>query len=274
MNIQTLKLKKLSEAIITMNLLKLYKQYQFVFTELVKRDFKKKYKRSFLGVLWSMLSPLMMLLVLNFVFGTFFARNQEYYTIYLFSGWLIFQFYNDATNGAMNSLMANASIFSKVKVPKYMFLFSRVASSSINFFLTLLIYFAFVIAYGLPITWKFITLLYPIACLFLLILGIGLILSALFVFFRDVQYLYGIFSMALMYATPIFYTVDIIGSDKAWIFSLNPLYYCVTYFRSVVIEGVIPDPLFHGIMLAISLLLFAIGCWMYKKYNYKFLYYV
>ena len=156
-----------------MNLLKLYKQYQFVFTELVKRDFKKKYKRSFLGVLWSMLSPLMMLLVLNFVFGTFFARNQEYYTIYLFSGWLIFQFYNDATNGAMNSLMANASIFSKVKVPKYMFLFSRVASSSINFFLTLLIYFAFVIAYGLPITWKFITLLYPIACLFLLILGIG-----------------------------------------------------------------------------------------------------
>lgn len=257
-----------------MNILRLYQQYQFVFTELVKRDFKKKYKRSFLGVLWSMLSPLLMLLVLNFVFGTFFGRSQQYYTIYLFSGWLIFQFHNDATNGAMNSLMANASIFSKVKVPKYMFLFSRVASSSINFFLTLIIYFAFVIAYGLPITWKFITLLYPIACLFLLILGIGLILSALFVFFRDVQYLYGIFSMALMYATPIFYTTDIIGPEKAWIFYLNPLYYCVTYFRSVVIDGVIPDPLFHGIMLAISLLLFAVGCWMYKKYNYKFLYYV
>lgn len=256
-----------------MNIVKLYQQYKFVFTELVKRDFKKKYKRSVLGVLWSMLAPLFTLLVLNFVFGTFFGRTQDYYTIYLFSGWLIFQYYNDATNGAMNSLMANANIFSKVKVPKYMFLFSRVASSSINFFLTLIIYVVFVIAYGLPITWKFITLLYPIACMFLLILGIGLILSALFVFFRDVQYLYGVFSTALMYATPIFYTTDIMG-DKQWIFYLNPLYYYVTYFRSVVIDGVIPELWFHGAMLGISVLLFAIGCWMYKKYNYKFLYYV
>ena len=98
-----------------MKLFTLYKQYQFVFTELVKRDFKKKYKRSFLGVLWSMLAPLFTLLVLNFVFGHFFGRTQEYYTIYLFSGWLIFQYYNEATNGAMNALMANAGIFSKVK---------------------------------------------------------------------------------------------------------------------------------------------------------------
>ena len=108
-----------------MNLLKLYKQYQFVFTELVKRDFKKKYKRSFLGVLWSMLAPLFTLLVMNFVFSYFFGRTQEYYTIYLFSGWLIFQYYSEATNGAMNSLMANAGIFSKVKVPKYLFLFQQ-----------------------------------------------------------------------------------------------------------------------------------------------------
>ena len=256
-----------------MNLIKLLKQYEFVFVELVKRDFKQKYKRSFLGVLWSMLAPLFTLLVLNFVFGTFFGRGQEYFAIYLFSGWLIFQYYNDATNGAMNSLMANAGIFSKVKVPKYMFLFSRVASSSINFFLTLLLYFAFVIAYGLPITWKFITLLYPIVCMFLLILGVGLILSALFVFFRDIQYLYGVFTTALMYATPIFYTPDILG-DKAWVFNLNPLYYYATYFRSVVIDGVIPGLEFHLIMLGFAVVLFGIGCWMYKKYNYKFLYYV
>lgn len=256
-----------------MKLLYLYQQYKFVFVELVKRDFKKKYKRSVLGVLWSMLAPLFTLLVLNFVFGTFFGRTQEYYTIYLFSGWLIFQYYNEATNGAMNSLMSNASIFSKVKVPKYMFLFSRVASSSINFFLTLIVYFVFVIAYRVPITWKYITLVYPVFCMFILILGIGLILSALFVFFRDIQYLYSVFSMALMYATPIFYTTDILG-DKSWIFYLNPLYYYVTYFRSVVIDGTIPPLTFHVVMLAISISLFAIGCWMYKKYNYKFLYYV
>lgn len=257
-----------------LNLVKLYKRYKFVFAELVKRDFKKKYKRSFLGVLWSMLAPLLTMLVMNFIFGNFFGRTQEYYTIYLFSGWLIYQYYNDATNGAMNSLMSNAYIFSKVKVPKYMFLFSRVASSSINFFLTLVVYFVFVIAYKLPITWKFITLLYPIACMFVFICGIGLILSALFVFFKDIQYLYSVFTLALMYATPIFYTVDILKPGQRWIFYLNPLYYYVTYFRSVVIDGVIPDLWFHGAMLGVSALLFAIGCWMYKKYNYKFLYYV
>ena len=234
---------------------------------------KKKYKRSVLGVLWSMLAPLFTLLVINFVFGHFFGRNQEYYTIYLFSGWLIFQYYNESTNGAMNSLMANAGIFSKVKVPKYLFLFSRIAASSINFFLTLIVYFMFVIAYGLPITWKFITLLYPVICMFVLILGVGLILSALFVFFKDVQYLYGVFLTALMYATPIFYTVDIMG-EKSWFFYLNPLYYYATYFRSVVINSVIPSLEFHAMMIIISTVFFTIGCWMYKKYNYKFLYYV
>lgn len=256
-----------------MNIIKLYKQHKFVFTELVKRDFKKKYKRSVLGMLWSMIAPLFTLLVMNFVFMHIWGRTQEYYMIYLFSGWLVFQYYNEATNGAMNSLMANAGIFSKVKVPKYMFLFSRVASSSINFFLVLIVYLIFVVAYGLPITWKFITLIYPIFCLFLLILGVGLILSALFVFFRDIQYLYGIFTTALMYFTPIFYTVDMMG-DKAMLFYINPLYLYVTYFRDVVIYGTIPSLGFHVYTLVYSLIFFVIGCWMYKKYNYKFLYYV
>lgn len=256
-----------------LNLVNLYKRYKFVFAELVKRDFKKKYKRSYLGVLWSMLAPLFTLLVLNFVFGTFFGRTQEHYTVYLFSGWLMFHYFSEATNGAMNSLVTNANIFSKVKVPKYLFLFARITSTSVNYFLTLIIYFAFVIIYRVPITWKFITLVYPIFCMFLLILGVGLILSALFVFFKDIKYLYSVFTTALMYATPIFYTTDIMG-DRAWIFYLNPLYYYVTYFRSVVINGVIPELWFHGVMFAVSLLFFTIGCWMYKKYNYKFLYYV
>lgn len=220
-----------------------------------------------------MLAPLCTLFVINFVFSHIWGRTQEYYLIYLFSGWMIFQFYSDATNGGMNSLMANAGIFSKVKVPKYMFLFSRVASSSVNFFLVFLLYMIFVVANGLPVTWKFITLIYPVICMFLLILGVGLVLSALFVFFRDVQYLYGVFSTALMYFTPIFYTVDMMG-DKAWIFYLNPLYLYITYFRNVVISETIPSLEFHIYMLLYSLLFFVIGCAMYKKYNYKFLYYV
>ena len=257
-----------------LKLLTKYKQYKFVFSELVKRDFKKKYKRSYLGVLWSMLSPLFTLLVINFVFGTFFGRTQEHYTIYLFSGWLIFHYYNEATTGAMNALVTNANIFSKVKVPKYLFLFARITSTSVNYFLTLIVYFVFVVIYDLPITWKFIMLLYPIACMFLMILGVGLILSALFVFFKDIKYLYSVFTTALMYATPIFYTIDILEPSKQWVFYLNPLYYYATYFRSIVIEGIIPSWEFHVVMFMISIILLAIGCWMYKKYNHKFLYYL
>ena len=100
-----------------------------------------------------------------------------------------------------------------------------------------------------------------------------MILSALFVFFRDVQYLYGVFTTALMYFTPIFYTVDMLG-ERAWLFYINPIYLYVTYFRQVVIYGDIPSLAFHMYTLLYSLLFFAIGCWMYKKYNYKFLYYV
>lgn len=256
-----------------MELFKIIERYKFVFIELVKRDFKKKYKRSFLGILWSMLAPLFTLMVMNFVFSHFFGRSQPHYIIYLFSGWLIFQYYNEATNGAMNSLIANSSIFSKVKVPKYLFLFSRVSSSLINFFLTLTIYFLFVLIEGLPISWKYILLLFPIVCMFLFILGVGLILSAFYVFFRDVQYLYSIFSTALMYFTPIFYTVEMMG-NKALIFYFNPLYLYITYFREIVINGCVPTAWFHLGMLLYSLLFFIIGCWIYKKYNYKFLYYV
>lgn len=158
------------------------KKHQFLFEELVKRDFKQKYKRTVLGMGWSILSPLLTLLVLQIVFGFYFGQSIPHYTIYLFCGNLIFAYYRESTTGGMNSLMSNASIFSKINVPKYLFLFSKNVSSLINFGLTMLIFFAFVFFDGLPFTWKFIFLLYPVACLVVFNLGMGLILSALFVF--------------------------------------------------------------------------------------------
>jgi ABC-2 type transport system permease protein len=253
--------------------LKKLSSYEFVFTELVKRDFKAKYKRSFLGVLWSMLAPLFTLLVMYYVFRHFFGQSQPHYVIYLFTGLLVFQYYSEATNGAMQSLVSNAGIFSKVNVPKYLFLFSRVVSSSLNFLLTLVVYFAFVLSDSLAVTWRFILLLYPLGCLFLLVCGAGLILSALYVFFRDVQYLYGVFTTALMYFTPIFYQADILGED-ARIFLINPLYLIINYMREIVIYARVPSLTYHGGLLVYVLLLFGIGAFMYKRYNYNFLYYL
>ena len=125
------------------------RKYRFLFEELVKRDFKKKYKRTVLGMAWSILSPLLTLLVMALVFGNFFGRSTEHYIIYLFSGNLLFSYFNDATTGGMRSLMGNAAIFTKVDVPKYMFLLSRNVQSLINFALTLAVYFIFVAIEGI-----------------------------------------------------------------------------------------------------------------------------
>ena len=119
------------------------KQYQFLFEELVKRDFKKKYKRTILGMGWSMLMPLLTLLVMKVVFEQFFGRNIEHFTTYLFCGNLLFCWFSESTNHGMRSLYGNAAIFTKVNVPKYLFLFAGSVQTVINFALTLVVFFFF-----------------------------------------------------------------------------------------------------------------------------------
>ena len=249
-------------------------RYQFLFEELVKRDFKKKYKRTILGMAWSVLSPLLMLLVMRLVFTQFFGRGMEHYTTYLFCGNLLFSYFNEASGQGMTSLMGNAGIFTKVNVPKYLFLLSKNVQTLINFGLTLCVFFVFCILDDITFTWKFILLLYPIACLILFNIGVGLILSALFVFFRDIQYLWSVFTQLLMYMSAIFYTIDGYSPMVQNLFLLNPIYLFIRYFRKIVIDATIPTIWFHLLMLADVIIVLGIGCWMYKKYNTKFLYYV
>lgn len=249
-------------------------KYRFLLEELVKRDFNKKYKRTFLGVGWSLLSPLLTLLVLKLVFTGFFGRNTPHYTIYLFCGNLIFSYYSDATKAGMRALMDNAKIFTKVTVPKYLFLLSKNVQTLISFLLTLVVFFVFVAFDRLPFTWKFLCLLYPIVCLILFNIGVGLILSALFVFFRDIEYLYDVFVRLLMYMCAIFYTIDSYSETIRRLFLLNPVYLFIRYFRKIVIEATVPTVWFHLLMLADVVIVLGIGYLIYKKYNNRFLYYV
>ena len=209
-------------------------RHQFLFEELVKRDFKKKYKRTVLGMAWSVLSPLLMLLVMRLVFTQFFGRGMEHYTTYLFCGNLVFSYFSESTGQGMTSLMGNAGIFTKVNVPKYLFLFSKNVQTLINFGLTLCVFFMFCVLDGITFTWKFICLLYPICCLVLFNVGVGLILSAMFVFFRDIQYLWSVFTQLLMYMSAIFYTIDSYSYTVQCLFLLNPLYLFIRYFRKIV----------------------------------------
>ena len=250
------------------------KRYQFLFEELVKRDFKKKYKRTVLGMAWSLLSPLLTLLVMRLVFTQFFGETMEHYTTYLFCGNLIFACFSESTGLGMTSLLENADIFSKVNVPKYLFLLSKSIQGLINFGLTLLVFFLFCILDGITFTWKFVLLLYPICCLVLFNIGVGLILSALFMFFRDIQYLWSVFTQLLMYMSAIFYTIDQYSYTVQCLFLANPVYLFIRYFRKIVIEATIPTLWFHLLMLVDVLIVLAIGCWMYKKYNHRFLYYI
>ena len=250
------------------------KQHQFLFKELVKRDFTKKYKRTILGMAWSIVSPLMNLLIMWLVFNNFFGSNVDHYVVYLFAGQLVFSYFSDATNLGMNSLVSNAGIFTKVNIPKYLFLFSQNVSSLINFGLTLLIFFAFVAIDGVPFTWQFLLLIYPVVCLIVFNLGIGLILSALFVFFRDMQYLWGILTQLIMWMSAIFYTLDSYSEAVQRMFLFNPLYVYISYFREIVLYGEIPTPQLHLLAATYALIAFGVGAYMYKRNNHEFLYYV
>ena len=225
-------------------------------------------------MVWSVLSPLLMLCVMAAIFGQFFGRNTAHYTIYLFSGQIIFNYYTESTNEGMNALMSNANIFSKINVPKYLFLFSKNVSALINFGIILLIYFAFVAFDGIAFSWKFLCLAYPITCLIFINLGIGLILSALYIFFRDIQYLYRLFTQVVMYGSAIFYNIEMLSPNIQKIFYCNPIYVVISYFRSIVIKGVVPELWVHGLLALYAVVLFSVGCYVYKKYNYKFLYYI
>ena len=251
-----------------------FAQYRFLFEELVKRDFKTKYKRTILGMAWSVLSPLLTLLVMAMVFTQIFGRNTPHFIIYMFCGNLIFAYFSESTTQGMSSLLGNSAIFTKVNIPKYLFLFSKNIQAFINFSLTLGILFVFCAIDRITFTWKFLLLLYPICCLVLFNIGVGLILSALYVFFRDIQYLWSVFTQLLVYMSAIFYTIDHFDPMVQNLFLLNPIYLFIDYFRKIIINATIPTAWFHLLMATDVLLVLSVGCWIYKKYNTRFLYYV
>lgn len=255
-------------------MIKKYTQYCFLFEELVKRDFKKKYKRTILGMAWSVLSPLLQLLVMRLVFTQFFGRTTAHYTTYLFAGNLVYAYFSDSSTQGMTSLMGNASIFTKINIPKYLFLFSKNVQTLINFILTLCVFFLFCVFDHIEFTWRIIFLLYPITCMVLFNIGVGLILSAFFVFFRDIQYLWSIFIQLLMYMSAIFYTIDNYSYQAQCLFLLNPIYLFIRYFRKIVIDATIPTMWFHLLMIIDVAVVLGVGCWMYKRYNHQFLFYV
>ncbi len=200
----------------------IYKNW-FLFSELTKRDFKQKYKGTFLGMIWSVLSPLLQLLVLRIVFTEFFGRDMPNYTTYLLSGLIVFNYYTESTKGSLRALSSNRGIILKIKTPKYLFLLSKNMASLINFLIILPIFLFFAAIDGIQFSFSFFLLIYPILLLPVFCFGIGMILSALQVFFNDTSYFYDIVIILLRYLSAIFYDADIFSASVQRLFLLNPV---------------------------------------------------
>lgn len=255
-------------------LLSAFHRYNFLLRTLVARDFKTKYKRSVLGILWSFLNPLLTMLVLYFVFSTLFVSDVDNYPVYLLSGLICWNFFSEATTMSLQSITGNASLITKVYVPKYIYPVSRVLSSLVNFSLAFIPLLAVIVITKVPIKIEFILLIFGVLCLFMFSLGVGMILASAMVFFRDTQFLWGVVSMLWMYLTPIFYMDSIIPEKWMTLYKMNPLYHIIRIFRIILLDGVSPEPKAYLLCFISAVIPLLLGAYVFKKTQDKFVLYL
>lgn len=249
--------------------------YKDLVKQLVTKDIKLKYRRSFLGYLWSILNPLLIMTVMVVVFSQIFRFEIDNYPVYLIIGQTLFNFMSESTGQAIHSILGNAPLLKKVYVPKYIFTLSKVTSSLVNLLFSLgAMLIVFVVS---RIQFSFYMLLIPLILieLYIFCLGLGLFLAQAAVFFRDIQYIYNVFITVWMYLTPIFYPISILPDKvRDFVVNLNPMYFYVEQFRVVVLEQQLPamNLVFGGCIAAgIALLL---GIWSFLKSQDKFILYI
>lgn len=252
------------------------KRYSFLLKQLIARDFKVKYKRSVLGIVWSLLYPLLTMSVMSIVFTNVFKMSTPgvNYLSYLMSGLVLFNYFSEASNLALSSVFANFSLINKVYMPKYIFPVSKCLFAGINFLLTLVPLYAILIITGTGVSVYHLTLPYMYVFFLMFTVGVGLILSTVAVFLRDMMYIYGVVITMLQYLTPIMYDPAIIDNPLFLsILKFNPLYWFVYFARRVMLYHMAPEPnvwLYCAIIGVVTLLL---GIFIFKKNQNKFIYY-
>lgn len=257
------------------------KKYSFLMKQLIARDFKVKYKRSVLGIIWSLLYPVLMMAVMAVVFSQMFKMKVEgvNFLVYLMTGLVMFNYFSEASNTAMSSVVANFSLINKVYIPKYIFPISKILFVGINFLLTLIPLLFIILFTGSGETKCFINvwyllLPYVFICMILFTAGVGLLISTISVFLRDMFYIYGIIIIIWNYITPVFYDIRIIPENLQPIFKMNPLYIYINSARTIILYGKCPDITDIVAMLLIGIITLIVGSFVFKKNQDKFIYYV
>lgn len=258
-----------------MKRLEVFRHYKPLLKQLVMKDIKLKYRRSFLGYVWSILNPLMIMIIMVLVFQNMFRFDIANYPVYLIIGQTIFNFVSEATNQAMWSITGNAALMKKTYVPKYIFTLSRVTSSFVNMVFALGAMLLVFIVCGISFNWYMLFIPVILIQVYIFALGLGFFLASGTVFFRDIQYIYSAFLTAWMYATPIFYPIVQLPLRMQWVIKhFNPLYAYITQFRAIVLYGMCPDSRLVIYGFIVSFIMVGFGTWVFMKSQDKFILYI
>ncbi|MDF2941403.1 MAG: putative rane protein [Herbinix sp.] len=212
-----------------------FNKYRFLLGELVKKDIKLKYRRSYLGIIWTLLEPLLTTAVLTFVFSGLYEKGGATFPVYILTGRLMYTFFSNSTKAAMKSIRSNSAMIKKVYVPKYIYPLSSILSNFVIFLISLIILIAATFVFKVPITIYILQVFVPLFLVLVLSMGLGMILATMAVFFRDLEYLWGVVLMLVMYTSAIFYEItNPKFADKVWLLQINPLYNIIVNFRDAV----------------------------------------
>lgn len=259
-----------------MNLISVFVKYRALINQLVQRDIKTKYRRSVLGLLWTVLNPLLMMTVLSIVFSYFFSRygDVENFPVYLLCGQVIFNFFNESTSIAMGSIVHSGELIKKVYVPKYLFPITKVMSSGVNLLSSMIALVIVMVATRSRVTPTVLLAVFPLLYVLLFSTGVSLFLSAAAVSFRDLMHLYSVVTTAWMYLTPVIYPMSILDGAPKWavfIINANPLTAFIKIFRAVVLDGVTAPWILHVQSIVWCLIALVIGSLVFKKSQDKFI---
>lgn len=249
-------------------------KYFVLLKEVVKRDIKKKYYKSVLGVLWTVLDPLLHMLVMSFVFNAIFEKSIENFPIYVLCGRLTFNVITSSGSRGLSAITGNSGVIRSMYVPKYIFVLSRVTEAFVDLMFSLIALLLVMPITGAPIT----PYLFMLPVLFILeymfALGLALVLATYGTFLRDLEYLYGVFTLLLHWVCALFYPISIIPTTYRFVFDLNPIYQYITIMRSICHEGVAPTEKSLIIGTCYAVLMLAMGISVFRSKENKFFLYV
>jgi ABC-type polysaccharide/polyol phosphate export permease len=239
--------------------------YRDLVLQLIARTVKTRYKRSVLGVAWTMINPLLTMLVLTFVFSTFFKFDARNYALYVLSGLLIWNFFSQSTTAAMGDLIWSGGLVGRIYLPTSAFSVAAIGTALVNLALALVPYGLIAMALGTRPTWTWLLLPLPALMIALWSLGIGLALSAAAVYFPDVMPTYEVLLTAWMYLTPVIYPLQALPEPVQQVLRLNPVVYPLAVFRAILVDGHLPSAADVGLGMAAGLVALLGGWWIFTR---------